>query len=429
MTGAGGWLGNDAPLRHGYTMARLYELTLIAVRCERWYRHRDFHERADIAWSAIAEHLYAAGEPPSRSDLIRAGMLAIGAHYDKDWAQYGIYPKDRYAETGVNFERYWAIAARPTPGPEERVVERAALRQIWHELTHGQREALTALAVHDDYARAADALGKRRPSPPRYPSRGRRSWRCGTKASDPPGPGATTGDVTAPSASTTSPPSSNDGYGNARKPPAPPGRAPANQTSSAPLAQSCENFLHAIKGGSLRSPPRPSGHAGRAIRSGRSRRTRSAAGSDQAPDVVGQTPHPRHAGFHVARGQRSPATRQVSSDAAYTPRAGVAHQHQGTKETCAMIPRDAQARDRPNAATDAVTDSDVAMIAAAMRRLMLPNDSMRITIRYSKNRTHITVTVSPTYLSRPAEYSPVDPARLDQAAADFILIDNAPSPG
>lgn len=161
MTGAGGWLGNDAPLRHGYTMARLYELTLIAVRCERWYRHRDFHERADIAWSAIAEHLYAAGEPPSRSDLIRAGMLAIGAHYDKDWAQYGIYPKDRYAETGVNFERYWAIAARPTPGPEERVVERAALRQIWHELTHGQREALTALAVHDDYGRAADALGKR----------------------------------------------------------------------------------------------------------------------------------------------------------------------------------------------------------------------------------------------------------------------------
>lgn len=155
-------LGNDVPLRHGYTMTRIYELALIAVRCERWYRHRDFHERSDIAWSAIAEHLYAADQVPSRSDLIRAGMLAIGAHYDKNWAQYGIYPKDRYAETGVNFERYWAIAGRPTPSPEERVVERAALQQIWHELTCGQREALTALAVYDDYGRAAEALGKRR---------------------------------------------------------------------------------------------------------------------------------------------------------------------------------------------------------------------------------------------------------------------------
>jgi hypothetical protein len=36
-------------------------------------------------------------------------------------------------------------------------------------------------------------------------------------------------------------------------------------------------FYTTIKGGSLHSPPRPPGHAGRAIRSGRSRRIRSAA--------------------------------------------------------------------------------------------------------------------------------------------------------
>src|SRR5260370_31543441 len=50
-----------------------------------------------------------------------------------------------------------------------------------------------------------------------------------------------------------------------------------------------ENFLYAIKGGSLRSPPRPPRHAGRAIRSGPSPRTPTAAESDQAHDILRQT--------------------------------------------------------------------------------------------------------------------------------------------
>jgi hypothetical protein len=42
-------------------------------------------------------------------------------------------------------------------------------------------------------------------------------------------------------------------------------------------------FYTIIKGGSLRSPLRPPGHAGRAIRSGRSRRTRSGAAETSRP--------------------------------------------------------------------------------------------------------------------------------------------------
>lgn len=56
----------DTPLSHGYTLASIRELTLIAVRCELFYRARDYHERAGIAWSAIAEHLYASEQTPSR---------------------------------------------------------------------------------------------------------------------------------------------------------------------------------------------------------------------------------------------------------------------------------------------------------------------------------------------------------------------------
>jgi len=84
-----------------------------------------------------------------------------------------------------------------------------------------------------------------------------------------------------------------------------------------------------------------------------------------------------------------------------------------------MSPRDPLVRHRPTADTDAATDSDIAMIAAAMRRLMLPTDSMRTTISYGKNGIRITATVPPSHLPAPA----ADTAQLDQAAADFRLID------
>jgi hypothetical protein len=66
------------PLRHGYTLATVHELTLAAVRCELFYRSRNYAERIDIAWSAIVEDLYASEQPPSRRDLIHTGMTAIG---------------------------------------------------------------------------------------------------------------------------------------------------------------------------------------------------------------------------------------------------------------------------------------------------------------------------------------------------------------
>lgn len=152
----------DAPLRYGLTLDYLYELTMIAVRCEKWYQARDFHERANIAWSGIVEHLYASEKVPTRSDLICAGMRAIRAMFEDERRQHGLNTHDRYAGTGVNFERYWFLAAQPPPGPEDHVVERMALRQIWAELSSYHREALTTLAATDDYDQAADALGKSR---------------------------------------------------------------------------------------------------------------------------------------------------------------------------------------------------------------------------------------------------------------------------
>jgi len=65
----------DTPLRHGYTLNSIHELTRTAVRCKQFYRARDRHERIDIAWSAIAEHLYA-----SKRRLLRAMARARDTH-------------------------------------------------------------------------------------------------------------------------------------------------------------------------------------------------------------------------------------------------------------------------------------------------------------------------------------------------------------
>jgi len=153
---------DDIPLRHGYTLASIRELTLIAVHCELFYRARDYHERVDIAWPAIAEHLYASEQQPSRSDLIHAGMSAIASLFVSEARSHGINvsQRGRTAVPGTNFQKYWHLSTRPANGLEERIVERVALTQIWATLSPRFRDAFTALAVHDDYGRAAAAVGK-----------------------------------------------------------------------------------------------------------------------------------------------------------------------------------------------------------------------------------------------------------------------------
>jgi hypothetical protein len=155
----------DMPLRHGYTLTQIQGLAVQAARREWWHRTRDFHERTDIAWSAIVERLYTSDERPAANDLAIAGMAAINQFYEKDLQQHGIYDHGTFAEhghapTGVNFGRYWFFTTSPAPSPEDSVVDRLALAQIWASLTPGARKAFLALAAFGgDYNAAAAALG------------------------------------------------------------------------------------------------------------------------------------------------------------------------------------------------------------------------------------------------------------------------------
>jgi hypothetical protein len=145
-------------LRFGYTLDSLTRLAHHAARKKIMDGGTDLATKVDIAWGAIAEYLYAAEEPPTPPDLIHAGLAAIGRHRSSRRQFLGL-ATDGTDGTHRGFERYWSHFTAPTDSPEDKIIERLALAQIWPRLTRASREALVALATCGDYQQAADALG------------------------------------------------------------------------------------------------------------------------------------------------------------------------------------------------------------------------------------------------------------------------------
>lgn len=147
-----------AELRHGYTMASLNQLAVQAVRVQRYNRQVDFTVRVELAWSAMAECLYAADEPPAPEDLVRAAWAEISDDTDRTHRAHGWSTHDRYTGVTGRFQQYWVGSGHQTHSPEEPIVERVALAQIWPRLRPSHRKLLLAMAVYEDYERAAKAL-------------------------------------------------------------------------------------------------------------------------------------------------------------------------------------------------------------------------------------------------------------------------------
>ncbi len=149
-------------LRYGYTLDDLRRLAGGVVRSA-WSQTGDQVDRLEVAWSAIAEALYASESKPTTQDMFHTGMQAMGRYDADDRHHRGVASSGPHAYGGFGsspgFWAYWCLAARTAPSPEDSVVERVALIQIWPRLTEGQRRALLALAAFDDYAAAARALG------------------------------------------------------------------------------------------------------------------------------------------------------------------------------------------------------------------------------------------------------------------------------
>lgn len=146
-------------LRHGYNLADLQQLTRFALR--RVYGGNvDYRARYDVAWSAIAEALYAApdDQPPTPSDLVDAAQAAMARHVRDDMRHHG-HDRHNPGQMMTRFASYWESMQGRASSPEGRVVEKTALWQIWPRLTDREREVLLALAAHENYRAAAEALG------------------------------------------------------------------------------------------------------------------------------------------------------------------------------------------------------------------------------------------------------------------------------
>lgn len=142
---------------HGYTMADLHVMAASACRADRSLAS-DAHTRYDVAWSAIAEALTVAKEPPERTDLVRIGWQAIYAEVREMRHVFGFRDKDGTTEVASSprFRQYWTL---PPVSPDDGITERIAVGQILPVLPDLYRDAVVALAVHGDYQMAADALG------------------------------------------------------------------------------------------------------------------------------------------------------------------------------------------------------------------------------------------------------------------------------
>lgn len=165
-------------LRHGYTLDDIERLSRIAVNMA-WPRAMDYRDRYDAAWHAVVEMLYDSEDPPSERDLKFVGAVAVNRLAQDHGQTWGIDRRNPDAgyEGMRGFQRYWFFNSGPTPSPENSVVDRVALNQIWPRLSPTHQQVLLAMAAHGDHVAAADAVGKTYTTFTTHLNNARRSFR------------------------------------------------------------------------------------------------------------------------------------------------------------------------------------------------------------------------------------------------------------
>lgn len=147
-------------LRHGYTLHDIDHLARAGVHLA-FARAMDYTDRYEAAWHTIAESLYTAETPPTRRDLRLIGARAVDRLVQDQRRTWGVAREWGSSEGGVAaFQRYWELSRRVSPSPEDTVVDRQALREIWPCLSATHQQVLLAMAAHADQALAAEAVGK-----------------------------------------------------------------------------------------------------------------------------------------------------------------------------------------------------------------------------------------------------------------------------
>lgn len=143
----------------GWTLRELDRAAAHVVRINlSWWPAGDRRDQHDIAWEGIAEYLCSAMSRPSGQDLIEAGRAALSAEVKAHARHHGAGSHNGIPNAGARFAAFW-FSASAVSSPEGPVTERIAVGQVLAALTPRQRDALSGLALHGDYWKAAGALG------------------------------------------------------------------------------------------------------------------------------------------------------------------------------------------------------------------------------------------------------------------------------
>jgi hypothetical protein len=152
------------PLWHGYTLTDIDDTARTAARIAYGRHILDPADCYQTAWSAIVELLATTQEPPTRHRLIYSGATAVSRASQDHRHTWGMGRSTGSGEGDMRaYMRYWELSRRSASSPEDAVVDRIALKQIWPQLSLTHQQVLYALAVHDgDVSAAAAGLGKNR---------------------------------------------------------------------------------------------------------------------------------------------------------------------------------------------------------------------------------------------------------------------------
>ena len=140
----------------GWTTRDLHQLALFTAN--RYRSRATAHaERYAAAWSAAAEAVCTAGEPPARDDVASAARDGINSLIYAHRRFHGLSQASGYTARHASFTAYWHQL--PSSGWEDAITDRIALRQVWEAISPANRRVLAALAEHGDQESAASALG------------------------------------------------------------------------------------------------------------------------------------------------------------------------------------------------------------------------------------------------------------------------------
>lgn len=155
-------------LPHGFTAAEVERLARTAAAGSVGVR-LDRGDAYEASWFAIVERLYTSDVAPQPGQLVARGRVALLELLCAETRTHGNSGQHARrlggpSSTDRGFGLFWDWFAQPTPSPERRIVESLALRQVWRALAPIHRATFAALATHETYPAAAEALGLSRKS-------------------------------------------------------------------------------------------------------------------------------------------------------------------------------------------------------------------------------------------------------------------------